>query len=90
MPLFRLFLVAACLAAFSVPAALAQDQSAAEPAKKVEIITDQEAGAVRIVIDGRGVATIDADGLHVAGNLSYTGTLTDTGGQAPEAGQHAE
>jgi hypothetical protein len=90
MPLFRLLFVAVCLATFPVSPTLAQDQSSAEPAHKVEIIPDQEAGAVRIVIDGRDVATIDADGLHVAGNIAYTGSLTDTTGQEPEAGQHAE
>jgi hypothetical protein len=90
MSLFRLLCVAGWLATFPVAAALAQDQSGTEPADTVEIITDQEAGAVRILIDGREVATIDADGLHVAGNIAYTGTLADTGGQEPQGGRNAK
>jgi hypothetical protein len=90
MPLFRLLCVAVCLAVLPVSLALAQDKSGTEPTDRVEIIPDQDAGAVRILIDGREVATIDADGLHVAGNIAYTGNITDTGGQQPERGQHEE
>lgn len=82
MPLFRLFCVAAWLAVLPVPHALAQDQSGAEPAEKVEIVTDQDAGEVRILIGGRPVVRIDADGLHVEGKIEYTGTLRDTDGHA--------
>jgi hypothetical protein len=88
--LFRLFLLSVCLAILPVAPTVAQDQRGRGAADKVSIITDQDTGAVRILIDGREVATIDADGLHVAGNIAYTGNLTDTGGQEPEGGQHAE
>jgi hypothetical protein len=90
MKILRYSFAAICLAAFPLSATLAQDQRGAVPADRVEILTDQDAGAVRIVIDGRDVATIDADGLHVAGNIAYTGIITDTGGQEPEGGQHED
>jgi hypothetical protein len=41
--------------------------------------SDQNAGAVLIEIDGKEVARMDAGGLHVKGDVSYSGTLTDTG-----------
>jgi Na+-transporting methylmalonyl-CoA/oxaloacetate decarboxylase gamma subunit len=80
-----LFVLLAALA-FALPAA-AQDKNADEPAalnteEKVEIVTDQESGEVRIVIDGQPVVTIHAQGLHVTGDIEYTGLLRDTGGDA--------
>ena len=45
----------------------------------VAIIADQEAGAVRFVIDGKEVARLDASGLHVREDISYGGALTDYG-----------
>lgn len=47
--------------------------------KRVQIVTDQTAGAVRIFIDGREQAIIDSTGLHVRGNVAYGGTAMDTG-----------
>lgn len=56
------------------------DASAAQPEPpRVEIIEDQEAGSVRVLIGGREVLTIDASGLHVNGDINYTGTSTDYG-----------
>lgn len=74
-----LLLLAAPAGAQSTPA------TADTPAPRVEIVTDQQNGAVRIVIDGKDVAVIDGEGLHVAGSVTYSGTMTDTGD-----GAHAE
>jgi hypothetical protein len=83
MKILPLFLMAVCLAVFPAVAAPAQDQgAAAAPAEKVEIIPDQDAGTVTIVIDGRPVVTIDADGVHVTGDITYTGAARDTEGHA--------
>ena len=82
MKLLHLFSLSTCLVTFPAFAPLAQEQKGAEPADKVEIVTDEGAGAVRIVIDGREVATIDADGLHVTGDIEYTGAVRDTAGDA--------
>ncbi|RVI30870.1 hypothetical protein [Sinorhizobium meliloti] len=45
--------------------------------QRVTFLTDQQAGVVRIVIDGKEVARIDATGLYVHGDIAYTGTITD-------------
>ncbi len=44
------------------------------------VIVDEEAKAVRIVIDGKDVAVISAAGVSVSGDITYSGTLADTGG----------
>ena len=46
---------------------------------KTEIIADDEAGTVSIVIDGKIVGLFTKDGLHVLGDIVYSGTITDTG-----------
>ena len=43
------------------------------------IETDQHAGTITIVIDGHPTVVIDKTGLHVAGDLSYGGTISDSG-----------
>lgn len=53
-----------------------------QPAR-VEIQSDQVAGAARILINGKPVMTIDGGGLKLIGDIQYTGTLTDLG-NAPE------
>lgn len=71
---------------------------AAKPAapERVVIVSDHEAGAVRFMIDGKEQARLDATGLHVRGDISYDGTLTDYGAAGFEAhtarggGKHAE
>lgn len=55
----------------------AEARSAVPP--RIQIIEDQEAVAFRFMIDGREVARLDPDGLHVRENIEYGGTLTDAG-----------
>ena len=52
---------------------------AKEPAGRVEIVTDQKNGAVRIVIDGKPVMAIDKAGAHIMGDVIYSGSLFDVG-----------
>jgi hypothetical protein len=44
-----------------------------------QIVVDQQAGIIRFVIDDVEQARLDAGGLHVNGDINYTGTITDTG-----------
>ena len=48
-------------------------------AGKTEIVTDEKAHVVRILIDGKEVVAIDAKGLHVDGDVEYSGVTTDRG-----------
>jgi hypothetical protein len=43
------------------------------------IETDQKTGAIRFIVDGREVARLERDGLHVRGNVEYGGMEKDTG-----------
>lgn len=47
--------------------------------ERVMIVPDQQAGAVRFVIDGTEQARLDATGLHVRAGISYGGALTNYG-----------
>ena len=46
---------------------------------KTEILVDDEAGTVSILINGEIAVLIDADGLHVRGGIEYGGTIVDMG-----------
>jgi hypothetical protein len=50
-----------------------------------QIIADEVTKTVRVLIGGREVAVIDADGLRVRGNIRYAGTLTDVGEETEPA-----
>jgi hypothetical protein len=43
------------------------------------IIMDQKTHTVRILIGGKEIMTVDAGGLHVHGNIDYTGVSTAGG-----------
>ncbi|NCC53250.1 MAG: hypothetical protein EOM20_18840 [Spartobacteria bacterium] len=59
--------------------AFADEVARSESAPPTEIVTDQERGTVTIVIDGKPVMQIDANGLQVVGDVTYGGMLTDAG-----------
>jgi hypothetical protein len=48
-------------------------------AQKPEIITDDKIGSVRVLIGGREILTVDAKGIHVKGDIDYSGTMRDVG-----------
>lgn len=52
----------------------------------LQIIEDQQARAFKFMIDGKEVARLGAGGLHVFGNISYGGTLSDVGQSEVQAG----
>lgn len=76
-----LFLTAPAFSNESPPSAPAPKTAAG----KTQIITDEKNNTVRVLISGREVLTIDADGLHVNGDVDYWGVLTDTNGESGQA-----
>lgn len=54
------------------------------PTKSSRIEVDEDQNEICLVVDGEVAATLTKDGLHVVNNISYGGTVTDTGteGQA--------
>jgi hypothetical protein len=76
--ILSLALISAVLVGFLLaPAAFAKKHPAAPSAAKTQIVTDQKTNSVYILINGKKVVTIDAKGLHVSGDVDYTGTITD-------------
>jgi hypothetical protein len=65
----------AFLVSLSLTSAIASPPEHAKP----EIIADPKTNTVRILIDGKEIVHIDAAGLHVTGNVTYTGTVADVG-----------
>lgn len=84
--MLRTFLFsAALLLAFP---AIAQDvpvNTEDRPPAATRIVTDQETGTIRFIVDGREAARIDASGLHVREGIEYGGTITDAGSADYEA-----
>lgn len=52
---------------------------AAEPAQRVVMVTDQQKGELRIVIDGQPVMRVTSGSVIVSGDLIYRGVLQDIG-----------
>ena len=53
------------------------------PAERPQIVTDEKTGIVRVLIAGREILRIDDSGLHVKGDIEYTGQLKDAESKAP-------
>lgn len=66
----------------AVPGAFAQDTQTQEetpgPAA-TRIAVDEDTGAFAFISKGEPIARLDAEGLHVLGSITYSGTLTDAG-----------
>jgi hypothetical protein len=43
-----------------------------------QIVADETAGVIRVMVKGKEVATFDHAGLHVAGDVAFDGKLADT------------
>ena len=73
------FTVSFCviLVHLAIPALASESSPSAGAAKaastRPQIITDEKTNTVRVVIGGKEVLTVDASGLHVNGNIEYTG-----------------
>lgn len=72
---FILFAIAIGLLAFGL---LLMPSAEAQTSNRAEILMDQTAGVVRVIIDGQEVARFTADGLHVRNDISFSGTIADT------------
>lgn len=59
---------------------------------KTALVVDPKDGTVRVLIDGQEKLRIDAAGLHVRGDIVYSGALEDTGAAAaiPAQGEPAQ
>lgn len=64
-------------AAPGAPITADSKQPDGKQAGRVQLVTDQSAGVVRIVIDGNEIVWIDSTGLYVRGDIAYKGTITD-------------
>jgi hypothetical protein len=70
-------------------ATFAREEShpALRDAAATRIEVDEEASPIRFFIDGQERAVLNADGLHVKGNIEFPGRIIDTeGGAAPAKG----
>ena len=80
----RTLLLSALLAFLPLAPATAS-QPAPSDNSKPEIIADAKTNTVRILIDGKEIVHIDAKGLHVTGDLTYTGAEIDEGTSTAES-----
>ncbi len=55
-------------------------------AQAPETLVRAEPGVIAFIVDGREQARLDARGLHVDGDVAFTGTAVDTGVYPHEAG----
>jgi hypothetical protein len=75
--------------------ALAQDSRPSPQAQAgptpTRIEVDTASNVIRFFVGGREQAVLDAGGLHVNGNVDYSGTITDGNRYSqPSGGQGAE
>ena len=56
---------------------IAKSTSVVPAADRPQIITDDKNNAVLVLIRGKEVLRIDERGLHLNGDLDYTGVMTD-------------
>ena len=68
----------------------ANDHALQTDTTKTQIVVDEEAGTVSIIINGKEVATFFEDGLHIWGDASYNGTLADGTPPQLQGGQKNE
>jgi hypothetical protein len=58
---------------------VAKGPAAKRPQHPVEIVTDDKTGVLRVLIGGKEVFAIDAKGVHVKGDVTYSGVSVDQG-----------
>jgi len=57
--------------------------------ESAQLAVDTEHNIVRIIIEGKEGGRFDKDGLHITGDIDYTGSITDMGAM-PAGGADAE
>ncbi|WP_026381960.1 hypothetical protein [Afifella pfennigii] len=65
---------------------LAATGRSGKPEELPAIRVAEDGRTMAIVIQGREVMRVDADGVHVTGDLTYSGSLTDVGAKGPKGG----
>jgi ethanolamine transporter EutH len=70
----NLFLCLLCLAAASPVLA---EKLAPKLAPVSEVLVEDEAGVIRLIVHGKTVVTIDKSGVTIAGDVRYTGVTQD-------------
>lgn len=75
----RAFMCALLISAqfHSAPPAFAQEQAAQAQPAATRIEVDEQAGVIRFFIEGEERAALDAKGLHVNGDVEFTGSTKD-------------
>jgi hypothetical protein len=71
--------IAVALLAASFVAAPEKTRASPSPQdnQRIKFDTDQKEGIVRIIIDGKEIARMDATGFYVHGDIAYSGSITD-------------
>ena len=72
---FRVFFLSAFLLVLATASFADKPNSPKPDAQRVEIRTDQDNGAVLIVIDDKPMMVVDARGLRVYGTIEHSGTI---------------
>ena len=54
-------------------------KNAAQEVSATRIVMDHESGSFIFISKGEPIARLDAEGLHVVGDVTYGGMLTDAG-----------
>jgi hypothetical protein len=80
----RVLLLSALIAVLPFTPGIASNASLPSGDDKPQIISDAKTKTVRILVDGKEIVRIDSRGLHVTGDLTYTGTEADTDANANE------
>lgn len=74
------FVVLLSICATSAHAASSKaEPSAARTVPLTRVETDQKAGVIRFIVNGREEARLDAEGFHVRGDVDYRGAMGDFG-----------
>ncbi len=84
---YCLQLLPLCISIAALAAASSDRSRAGDEATRVEV--DRKANVIRFVIDGQERALLDAAGLHVKGDLEFTGQTVDIGNWNNREAAHA-
>lgn len=57
---------------------------------RTRLAVDEEKNIVHVIVEGREVGRFDKDGLHVEGDITYSGSISDIGPGPDSAGKKQE
>lgn len=82
----RIWLLCTGAALFLAPAAFSGTKTVSATRlgdEKTAVFVEQERDIIRFFIDGQEKAFLDQSGLHINGDVAYTGTIRDSGAAQP-------